>query len=288
MGILLGALDIGTQTTTLLAAEYENERLSVVGHVSLQTSGVKKGVIRNIDEVTACVKRARDEMNKLHKVELYDVVASEDGLVTQVEAAQGDALVAEGDTVRRGEVLISGIVTLEPPQYSDLPFRYYTVHARGKVYARTWHTLTAMIPLESQVKAHTGEEKDRWSLDFFGTRLEFYRNSSIPWPSCDKITKVYSLTLPGGLVLPVSLRRETFRAYALETAALSEAAAQDLLEEQLLERLDRRIGEDGTVVSTRFSARVRSGCLEVTLEAECTQEIAQEIPSTREIPAPAG
>ncbi len=76
MGILLGALDIGTQTTTLLAAEYEGGRLSVVGHVALQTSGVKKGVIRDIDEVTACVKRARDEMNRLHKVELYDVVAS--------------------------------------------------------------------------------------------------------------------------------------------------------------------------------------------------------------------
>lgn len=76
MGILLGALDIGTQTTTLLAAECEGDKLNVVGHVLAQTSGVKKGVIRNIDEVTACVRHVREEMKKVHDVELFDVVAS--------------------------------------------------------------------------------------------------------------------------------------------------------------------------------------------------------------------
>ena len=44
-----------------------------------------------------------------------------------------------------GEVLISGLITMEPPKYSDLPVRTYQTHAR-KVYARTWRTLFAAIP----------------------------------------------------------------------------------------------------------------------------------------------
>ena len=38
---------------------------------------------------------------------------------------------------------------------SDQPVRYYQTHARGRVEARTWRTLTASIPLTAQVKAYT-------------------------------------------------------------------------------------------------------------------------------------
>ncbi len=76
MASVVGALDIGTQTTTLLAGEYEDGRLTVIGHISTPTSGMKKGVIRNIDEVTACIQRARTEMSRQYKIDLYNVVVS--------------------------------------------------------------------------------------------------------------------------------------------------------------------------------------------------------------------
>ena len=55
-------------------------------------------------------------------------------------------------------------------------------------------------------------------------------------------------------------------------------AAQVLLEEQLLEQLNVLIGEDGTVESTQFAARVSGGRLEVTLTAQCLEEIGEERP----------
>lgn len=51
----------------------------------------------------------------------YDVVSQADGIILQVEPLAGEALVAEGDTVAKGEVVISGLVSMPPPQYSDLP-----------------------------------------------------------------------------------------------------------------------------------------------------------------------
>ena len=54
-------------------------------------------------------------------------------------------------------------------------------------------------------------------------------------------------------------------------------AAERLLEERLLEALRARLG-DGEVVHTSFSSAQRDGRLEVTLQAECTEEIGRFVP----------
>lgn len=76
MSTILGALDIGTHTTRLVAAEYVNGQVTVTNYVSVPTSGMKKGSIRNIEEVSACIKRARDEMQKKYRVDIYDVMVN--------------------------------------------------------------------------------------------------------------------------------------------------------------------------------------------------------------------
>ena len=44
------------------------------------------------------------------------------------------------------------------------------------------------------------------------------------------------------------------------------------------------VGADGQVLSTQYLARVHGGMLEVTLTAECREEIGTEVPGGREIP----
>lgn len=210
----------------------------------------------------------------------FDIVAQADGVITHIEPELGDALVKDGDVVAKGDVLISGTVTMEPPKYSELPNRYYQTHARGRVWARTWRFLTAAIPVETAVKEYTGAEKSVWSLNFLGRRVKIFGKTSISWAMYDKITTVNQAVLPGGEGLPLSLNRETFREYTPRTVEVDREAAQALLEEQLLEQLNVLIGEDGTVESTQFAARVSGGRLEVTLTAQCLEEIGEERPGT--------
>ncbi len=206
----------------------------------------------------------------------FDIVAEADGIITHIEPELGDALVKDGDVVARGDVLISGNVAMEPPMYSDTPTRYYQTHARGRVWARTWRLLTAAIPVEATVKDYTGAEKSVWSLNFLGQRVKIFGNTSISWPMYDKITTVRQAALPGGEALPLSLNRETVREYQPRTVEVDQSAARTLLEEQLLKRLEALVGEDGEVESTQFAARVSGGRLEVTLTAQCLEEIGKE------------
>ena len=208
----------------------------------------------------------------------FDIVAEADGVVTHLEPELGDAAVQEGDVVAKGDVLISGNVAMEPPIYSDQPTRYYQTHARGRVWARTWRTLTAVIPLETAVKDYTGAEKSVWSVNFLGRRFKIFGSTSISWPMYDKITTVRQAALPGGELLPLSLDRETVREYQPRTVSVDQAAAQALVEEQLRGQLEALVGEDGEVESARFAARVSGGRLEVTLTAQCLEEIGRERP----------
>ncbi len=205
----------------------------------------------------------------------FDITARADGMITELEVHNGQSLVREGDTVLRGDILISGNVKMEPPVYSDQPVRYYQTQARGKVLARTWRSLTAKIPLTAQKKGYIGDEKSWFSINIFGWSMDFYRNSSISWPFYDKITTVYPV-----LNLPVTMIKTSIRAYEPQTAQIDWSAAQPLLEERLYKQLEKLLGERGRVESAVYSARVQDQWLSVTLQAQCQEEIGVEVPGS--------
>ena len=207
-----------------------------------------------------------------------NVVAQADGVILDLEVLDGQAVFREGEAVLRGEVVISGTMDLREPEYSAVDAGQRLVHARGNVWARTYRTLTAQIPLEAQVKRYTGEEETQWSLLALGRTVNFFGRGGVFSEGYDKIVETHPLTLPGGRVMPLALRRTEYRAYVTEPAALNAGAARSMLEERLLERLDALIGEDGEVLDTVFTVREEDGMLAVTLRAECREQIGREVP----------
>ena len=261
------------------------DRQQIAQEVMLRVDGLSwVGINLHGTRLEVIVRESIPQPERVDETGYYDIEAEAGGIITHVEAEQGDAAVQEGDTVAEGDTLISGLVTMEPPLYSDLPTRYYQTHARGRVWARTWRTLTAAIPLTAQVKTYTGEEKTVWSVNFLGRRFEIFGNSSISWPFYDKITTVRRGELPGGTALPVALVSETCRAYETAAVSVDLQAAQALLEEQLLCRLETLVGEDGQVRAARASAWVEDGLLMVSLEGECLEEIGREVPGRAAMP----
>ena len=76
--------------------------------------------------------------------------------------------------------------------------------------------------------------------------------------------------------LPITLRRETWREYALTSVPLNREAAQTLLQQRLLVHLKYVIGPEGELVTADYAAQVEGGSLKVTLLAECREEIGRE------------
>ena len=205
-----------------------------------------------------------------------NVVARRAGLVLEVRDWNGMAAVLPGTAVTGGQLLISGVEDLE------------TLGARvlagtGSVQARTWYSLTTTIPLQMETKRYTGREKTVLSLVLGKQRIKFSSNSSISGEKYDKITQRTPWSLLG-VPLPVTVVTETYRFYETETVTLDAAQAKALGEEILTEQLEAQVAPYGTVTSTLCTSRQRGDALEVTLAAECVEEIAQRVPIYTEEP----
>lgn len=207
-----------------------------------------------------------------------NVVSDATGIILRMEVLDGQAVFQERDTVLAGEVVISGVMDLKEPKYATIDAGQKLVHARGNVWARTWRTLTAELPLTAQVKDYTGEREMGLSLVVMGHTVNIYGMTGIGMDTYDKITSTYSLTLPGGRVMPLALRKSVYRAYDTVPWTLDASAGEELLKERLLERLEAEVGEDGQVVKTDFTVQEEDGVLTVTLLAECQEQVGREVP----------
>ena len=193
-----------------------------------------------------------------------NTLAARDGLVTAIQPYDGQKMVLPGATVQEGQLLISGVV-------DDVQAGTRFLRGMGKVYARTWYDLRCPVPLTVREKVYTREET-KISICWGSRRINLYNSSSIVPDNCDKITTRTKLTLPGGIALPVTIVKETWRYYEIQETERSQAQAQELaetvLEQYLLDGMD-----EGTVESQSFTAIPWEGGLLTALTAECHEQI---------------
>lgn len=206
-----------------------------------------------------------------------DLVAGEDGIIIRAEVWSGVGQVKAGDVVAKGEKLVSGQITYTHPETEEILYTKQ-VGSLGKIWARTWKSLTASTPLTIEEKNYTGETARKTRLILFGYTLKFYENSGISYDRYDKITTTKQLVLPGGIALPVYWQKDTYREYtAAETAQRRDEAEQEL-KELLLQRLKDSLGEEDSITNLTFDAEEKDGWLSVTLRAECCQDIGVQAP----------
>lgn len=203
--------------------------------------------------------------------EKTNVVAARDGLVTKVEALDGQANVMAGNTVIKGQILISGV--------SDGGAGgMRLMHSMGNVWARTWHEYSTLVPLQTTEKGTPSSTRTRLALDLGKTRIKFYGKGSVTEPDCDKITQYQAWILPGGFRLPVTLVVERQIQRDVYTSERSAELARQEGEALLMEQLEAALDEDGSIVDTRFASARQGDYLLVTLKAECLEQIGVSVP----------
>ena len=204
--------------------------------------------------------------------EITNVVAARDGLVTKIQALDGQAQVMAGTTVTAGQVLISGVVDSDQRGYRLL-------HGMGQVWARTWYELSVSVPLTVQEKGQEVGAVTRLAVDIGRNRIKIYGKGSMTDPDCDKITVYRTARLPFGLTLPVTLVTERTVRHAVNETERPVAAACAEGEAQLMTQLQAALEQTGgQLLHHRFDA-VRQGTrLVVTLHAECEEQIGVSSP----------
>ncbi len=206
-----------------------------------------------------------------------NVIAARDALVTEVRALDGEARVMKGTTVRRGQLLISGVVETRDVMTPVVSTRYLA--GKGEVWGRTWYELSVKVPLYVEQKMPCGGEKREYAVLWGEKRVKFSRKGTgILSTGYDKIISRKQGTLPGGFALPVTLVTETYRPYTTVRVERPRAQAEQMGCAALEAYLRQLVGSDGEIVSTRTASAARGDWLLVMLSAECAEQIGRTVP----------
>lgn len=199
------------------------------------------------------------------------VVAARDGLITQMNITGGYPLVAAGDAVQRGQPLVSAVTP--PTTEAGLG---HIGHGMARIQAQTLRKETAVRLLTRTEKHYTGKKKSQFSLVFGGHRMNLYLGGSMAAGSCDKQVTAMRLAFGRGVALPISLVRQDYTYYVPQTVTDDPLAVRAAMEQAALQRMESDM-RAGTVQRWESSAVTLEGALQLSLRADCLEEIGVEI-----------
>ncbi len=277
---------IGNETVPaekiLRALEKQGVSIGTFG-LALDGEDIRNHVLLDVPElqwiavnVSGCRANVR-VVERVNPPEIWDrktpsnIIARRDGLILEVHALDGVPEVQPGMSVTSGQLLISGAENLETTGKTRM------MAGDGSVKARTWYVFNASIPLNVTKKQPSGREEHTYSLILGKYKIKIWGNSSISGRECDKIIK-YTRWTPFDISLPVIFVRENHIFYDKIPDVLSVQEAQKRGEWILKEYLRAQVAPYGEIRSALCTSKRRGDILDITLSAECIEEIGVSAP----------
>lgn len=183
--------------------------------------------------------------------------ATSDGVIKKIDISSGECLVKVGQTVKKGDILVSGVT--EKAGVTSF------ISASGSITAETVREMTFETKFTVEEKYMTGESKSKTVIDFFTLKIPLYLGSQTGY--YDSYLTKKSITFLGG-ELPISLYTREFQFYEIEKITLSEEEAIENLENRLKEALDELEIVNYTVESKVFSKTEENITMKVLIKAE--------------------
>lgn len=201
-----------------------------------------------------------------------NLVAERDGVIVRFELIAGEPTVEIGRTVRKGELIASGLYDSE-----RLGFR--ATHAKGSVFARTEYLFEAEIPYDYTVKEAQSSEISEISIIFFSFRQKFFKKGGFSGTKYDKIYSDIYIYSKNGVKVPVGLSVVSCPLYTETTEKRTYGEAADLahfeINRQILSLLP-----DAEIVSKSYEIGEsdNASAYRLVCRVSCIDDIAKPVP----------
>lgn len=271
------------RTEDLLTACKEMGLRPGVWKRSVDTQWITNGLLEDFADISwvsvgihgtdATIKLAEtiEKVEMIDKETPCDIVAAADGVILQITAERGTPLVAAGDVVKKGDVLISSALTIGLE--GEAQHTEYTA-AEGAVTARIWQRLTEELPLQYEETVYSGVEKENHSLLFSGKELDIlHPDGDVQWEKELVLEKAFGL---GDVKLPVKWRKERWRAYETVQKERTEEEAKTLLEEKLRKKAENLLSPYGKIEHIEIKYEVYADSVRADAEITMAERIEEK------------
>ena len=155
----------------------------------------RRGTVAYVEVVERAQLPPKEEVNSAP----CNIVAELDCVIEDIDVTSGTAVVSPGDVVRRGDVLISGVVESE----SGVTF----VAASGTVTGQVGGTVSASASRFETVKSVSGRSLAELRVNIFNFSVNIFKNYRNSSASCDIIVKNESFVVKNSYRLPFGLTK---------------------------------------------------------------------------------
>ncbi len=245
-GVYIGCL-MGEVTCSELE-EYLRNTMSDIIWVSCEKDGTKLRV--HVKEAYHYPERENVDR------ETGDIVATADGVVTELVVRSGVPLVRVGDSVNAGDVLVSGTQIITDSFDVELSRSYLLADADVKIQSTvTWEDSFA---LTYESKEYREKKRKRLAITAFGHEILKYK-SSIPSDGCDIMTSYADLRLFSRLYLPVQIQVTSYERYDIVQKEYTEEEARKLLREHYMTYLENLIRDGHELLEEHLQMSIGDG-----------------------------
>ena len=195
-----------------------------------------------------------------------NLIATRDGQIEYLELFRGESVVSVGQAVKKGELLVSGIMESE-----RVGCRF--TRASGSVMARTERVLSVEVPLRYREKVYKDEKTLCRTVHFFDFSMKIFKSTGNIDSACDIIEKESVPDFLEGHTLPLSVTSQIARCYTEEwrerTPTEASHAAFSALEEELAQ-----LSGSVQVLSKRIVERIDGTGVRLECTLVCVEDIA--------------
>lgn len=207
-----------------------------------------------------------------------DLVASADGVITDIVTRSGMPLVHEGDQVKKGDILVLGRIEVTNDAGEAVGYQY--CRADADIYADTSITYEKSIPLTEREKSYSGQKKHMVYVRVGNTRISLGSTSN-KYPEYEMSVTERRLKAGENFYLPLAFGIKTVRSCTFHERAVSEKEARMLLSADFEgfceELLEKGVQIRGNNVKINLSANTAEAEGVVYLTESITEEKDTEI-----------
>ena len=193
-----------------------------------------------------------------------DIIAKKSGIISEITVKRGWAAVSEGDSVVKGQVLISS----EKEGFSP-------VHAEGDVFASRWTEVRGIAETEKETLTYTGREKRYYSVVIGPFGMSFRFSGKAPYECFEVEREERDLMLFGEIPLPVKIKKTEYREALKDKITRSVDVAVNEETERIISEFEKNLPPGVTVrEKTVKTVKISENETEVAVIFECSENIA--------------
>ena len=219
------------------------------------------------------------------------IIASKPGLLTDVMVLKGTGLAQAGQTVSRGQIIISGLIGLSAEEQmglvkpreapGGLPPWTALVHATGVVRARVWYRGHGEALLTRSLRDRTGRAATRVLIKIGGQEIIVKGQGDTPFAEYDTEVVRRSLPVWRNIKIPVEVIVTTFHEVKLaEEVVTAEVAEQEAREDAIIQAMTK-VPTGVRILGVQSAVTSNDGKVSVEVVIETLEDIGLAEPVTR-------